>query len=148
MPIGRKLARIAGIFLVYVTAFWLIGKIVSFFFENISDLPVEGIDAVIYYVLWCVLGIFCGLLGYDAGGTLGSPSSPGDWTGRQDAAKTGLIVVLTESVVLLLLFVACYLWASSSMSLTLTFYITVFVSITFGHFNLRPKPKLRHRPPK
>jgi hypothetical protein len=141
MPIGRKLARIAGICLVCVTAFWLIGKIVSFVFGTIGDLPMEGIDAVTYYVLWCVLGIFCGLLSYDAGGTLGSPSSPGDWKGREDAAKTGLIVVLTESVILLLLFVACYLWASDSMSLTLTFYVTVFVSILFGHFYLRPKPK-------
>ena len=102
----------------------------------------EGFDAVIHYVLWCVLGIFCGLLSYDGGGRLASPSSPGDWTGREDAGKTGLIVVLTESVLLLLLFLRCYLLKSSSMSLTLTFFVTIFVSIVFGHFKLRPKPNL------
>ena len=139
MPIARKLARIAGVFVVYVAGFWLIGEIVSFAFEAIWDLSMEGFDAVIYYVLWCVLGVFCGLLSYDGGGKLASPSSPGDWTGRKDAGKTGAIVVLTESVLLLALFLSCYLWVSSSRSLILTFFVTVFVSIMFGHFTLRPK---------
>jgi hypothetical protein len=144
MPIATKLAGIAGVFLLYTAGFGLIGGIVSFVFEAIGDLSMEGFDAVIFYVLWCVLGIFCGLLGYDGGGKFASPNSPGDWTGREDAGKTGLLVVLTESVLLLALFLPCYLWASSSLSLTLTFFMTVFVSIMFGHFKLRPKPALRH----
>jgi hypothetical protein len=142
MSIARKLAGIAGVFLLYVAAFGLIGGIVSFLFEAIGDLSMEGFDAVIFYVLWCVLGIFCGLLGYDAGGKFASPGSVGDWTGREDAGKTGLVVMLTESVLLFALFVPCYLWVSGSLSLTLTFFVTVFVSIMFGHFKLRPKPAL------
>jgi hypothetical protein len=142
MPIAWKLARIAGVFVVYVAGFWLIGEIVSFAFEAIWGLSMEGIDAVIYYVLWCVLGVFCGLLSYDWGGKLASPSSPGDWTGRKDAGKTGAVVVLTESVLLLALFLSCYLSESSSRSLILTFLVTVFVSIMFGHFKFRPKPNL------
>jgi hypothetical protein len=126
--------------LLYMTGFWLIGEIVSFVFEAIFDLSMEGFDAIIYHVLWCVLGVFCGLLSYDAGGKLASPSSPGDWTGRKDAGKTGAIVVLTDSVLLLALFVSCYMWVSRSLSLILTFLGTIFVSIMFGHFTLRPKP--------
>lgn len=124
--------------MLYVAGFGLIGGIASFLFEVIGDLSMEGFDAVVFYVLWCVLGIFCGLLGYDAGGKSASPDSVGDWTGREDAWKTGLVVVPTESVLLLALFVPCYLWASGSLSLTLTFFVTVFVSIMFGHFKLRP----------
>jgi hypothetical protein len=139
MLTAGRLAGTAGVFLLYVVAFGLIGGIVSFVFEVIGDVSMEGFDAVIFYVLWCVLGIFCGLLGYDAGGKFASPGSVGDWTGREDAGKTGLVVVLTESVLLLALFVPCYLWASGRL---LTFFVTVFVSIMFGHFKLRPKPAL------
>jgi hypothetical protein len=138
MPMARKLAGIAGVFLLCVAGFGLIGGIVSFVFEYIGDLSMEGIDGVIFYVLWCVLGIFCGLLSYDGGGKFASPDSPGDWTGREDARKTGLVVALTETVLLLALFLPCYLWASS-LSLVLTYLVTVFVSIMFGHFKLRPK---------
>jgi hypothetical protein len=141
MPIARKLGRIAGVFMLYVVGFWVIAEIVSFVFEAIFDLSMEGIDAVIYYVLWCLLGVFCGLLSYDGGGKLASPSSSGDWTGRKDAGKTGAIVVLTDSLLLLALFLCCYLWASSNRSLILTFFVTVFISIMLGHFTLRPKPK-------
>src|SRR5580698_9823146 len=134
MPMARKLAGIAGVFLLCVAGFGLIGGIVSFVFEYIGDLSMEGFDAVIYYVLWCVLGVFCGLLSYDGGGKLASPSSLGDWTARKDAGKTGAIVVLTESVLLIALFLSCYRWVSNSRSLILTFFVTVFVSIMFGHF--------------
>jgi hypothetical protein len=137
MPVARKLARIAASSASYLAAFALVGGIASFVFDVLDAVPVRSISTALYYVLWCVLGIFCGLLSYDSGRRTASPQPPPDWTSREGAGKTGLMVILTEAILLAALFLPCYL-VSGSVSLTLTYFIAIFASVVFGHFSLRP----------
>jgi hypothetical protein len=77
----HKIAKIVLCTLLYLAVFDLIGVIACFFFDVAGVLPL-GIGAtstLLFYAIWIVLGIFCGLLSYDAGGKVGSASGTGDW---------------------------------------------------------------------
>ena len=147
-----KLAKIAISTLVYLVAFDLIGVVASFVFDVLGALPLRGSSTALFYAIWFVLGVFCGILSYQTGGSMYFPKSEGDWTTREDAGKAGLVVVLITSGILVTLSVAFYLifwrgsWESSvfvpdSGPLTLTFFGTVLASVIFAHRSLRPVPK-------
>jgi hypothetical protein len=137
--------------LAYLAVFDLIGVAMCFFFDVMAPF-VRGTSTALFYAIWLVLGIFCGILSYDTSGSFASPDSKGDWKNRADASKTGLLVILMSSVILAALSISFYLllWrrqpASSvyvpdSASLTLTFFVAVLASVIFAHRSLGPEPK-------
>ena len=133
-----------------LVVFDIIGVAMCFYFEVFVSS--RQTSAALYYTIWFVLGVFCGVIIYVAGGGLVSPETKGDWTTRGDARKTGLLVILTTSVVLAALSFAFYrlTWRLSnladshyvpdSISHSLTFFITIFASTIFGHVTLGPTP--------
>ena len=87
------LAKIFLATLLYLVGFDLLGVLACSIFDVASVLPLKigNTSTMLFYTVWTVDGIFCGLLGYDAGGRISSEKGPGDWTGR-----TGLLVVLVQ----------------------------------------------------
>lgn len=119
--------------------------------------PVRHKSALLFYTVWFVAGVFCGFLTYFTGGAILSADSDGDWTAGPDADKTGRLVVLCTSAVLVTLSILGYLflWRGSTDSsyyvpgsapLTLTFFVPLLASTVLAHRTVRPDPKQRARP--
>jgi hypothetical protein len=150
----RKIAKIVLSTLLYLVVFDLIGVAACSFFDVASALPLKigATSTLLFYTVWIVLGIFCGLLSYDAGGKLGSASGPGDWTSREGAGRTGLLVVWIESAILAAGAIVCclFLWSHDSSSgffvpdnagLTLVFFVAIAASVVLAHTQFRPAPE-------
>ena len=132
--------------MLYLVMFDLVGVAVSFVFE------VADIGAAPFYALWFVLGVFCGLLNYNTAGGRAYPKSEGDWTDRDDASKTGLLVC---AILIFVLIGLSFLFFSISwrgrvvtdhyvpdnMPLTLTFFAATIAATFLAHNVLRPSPK-------
>lgn len=137
--------------LLYLVVFDLIGVVVCFFFDVASALPGSRTSTALFYAVWMVLGIFCGMLSYNTGGNIASESGNGDWTSREGAGKTGLLVVLVTSAIVVTLSILCYrfLWrygvessffVPDNAAPTLTFFVAILASIVAAHNVFRPKP--------
>jgi hypothetical protein len=150
MPsVAKKLGKMAASTLLYLIAFDVVGVVVCFFFDIA---PLRGKSTALFYAIWFVLGVFCGLLSYNTAGSIASPQSNVEWTNREDSGKSGLLAVLTISVVLTALSVAFYLllwryqpeasfFVPDTPSPTLTFFVTILASVVFAHKSLRSAPK-------
>jgi hypothetical protein len=159
LSIVKTLGKMVGSLLLYLVGFDIVGVIVCLFFDILS---LGDSDTAVYYALWFVLGVFCGLFSYDTGGSIASPKSSADgtdeqatnqeWTDREDSGKYGLLVILVTLVVLGALSVIFYrLWWQGSMEptgfapdsgpLTLTFFGAILASSIFAHKSFRTAPK-------
>jgi hypothetical protein len=159
LPIVKMLGKIAGCLLLYLVGFDIVGVLVCLFFDILSF---GDSDISAYYAVWFVLGVFCGVFSYETGGKIASPKSTAEgakergtnqeWTSREDSRRSGLLVILTTSVVLGTLSVLFYLlWWQGSMEptgfvpdsgpLTLTFFGTILASSIFAHKSLRTAAK-------
>jgi hypothetical protein len=149
----RKVVKIVLSTLAYLVVFDLIGVAVCSFFDIASALPLRigATSTLLFYTIWVVLGIFCGLLSYDTGGKIGSANGPGDWTSREGAGRTGLLVVCIESGIVGAISILCYLfqWRHGSSSgfyipdnapVSLVFFVAILASIVVAHTCLRPQP--------
>jgi hypothetical protein len=151
LPLATKLAKIAACTLVYLVVFDIVGAVACFVFEFVG-VERAGITAAVYYALWFVLGVFCGLLNYNTAGSMAYPKSESDWTRRADAPKTGLLVVAISVFILIGLSVLFFsiLWRGGaetdpyvpdSMPLTLTFFAATVAATFLAHHIARPSPK-------
>ena len=106
---------------------------------------------ILYGTIWLVAGIFCGLLAYNAAASSVSTYEEGDWTGGPDASKAGLIALamgISIIVALSMIFYRLFWQGSSSenvyvpdsMAMSLIFFISIVLSMVFGHTLFRPKP--------
>ena len=150
------MAAVAGVLLLYLVVFDVAVVAISFLLDIA---PVRHKSTPLFYAIWFVAGVFCGFLVYlTAGGILSSDSSD-DWTDREDAGLTGVLVILCTSVVLATLSILSYvfLWRGSTNSsyyvpdnapLTLTFFVALLASTVLAHRTLRTDPKKRARPAK
>lgn len=140
--------------MLYLAAFELIGVAACFLLDLADVLPwrMGSASTALFYTVWIVNGIFCGLLSYDACGRIGSPEGPGDWTSRQTAGRTGLLVVAIESVMVAAVWILLrlFLWhgdwgagifVPDNALLTLFFFVAILASVVIGHTSLRPTPK-------
>ena len=112
----------------------------------------RDVSTALFYVLWFVLGIFCGLLNYNTARGLASPKSEVDWTNREDASKTGWLVC---GVAILILTGLSFLffrivWSGGAegdhyvpdgMPLSLTFFAASAGATLLAHTVLRPTAK-------
>jgi hypothetical protein len=147
----KTLGKIAGCLLLYLLGFDIVGVIVCLFFDILS---LGDSDPSAYYAVWFVLGVFCGFFSYGTVGEIASRKSSVDgasqdgeflgWTSREDSGRSGLLVILTTSVILGTLSVLFYLfWWQGSMEptgfvpdsgpLTLTFFGAILASSIFLH---------------
>lgn len=94
------------------------------------------------YVVWFVLGIFCGSIAYGVGGSLflGKDEAKGEWTDREDASRIGGWVIGVPVVLLSALSVLFYrLWwrfnpsgdyfVPASAAPTLTFFGAILAAM-------------------
>jgi hypothetical protein len=159
-PIPMTFAKAAGCTLVHLVVFGiiaaLVGVFVDFFTDVIGSIPYhrDNSSPLAFYAIAFVFGVFCGFFNYRNAGEIISPRAhpylPGkgsgeDWTDRQDAGKTGLLVIVTTGAVLAALFIAFVEFASwdellDSASLALTYLTTVLAAEVFIHVSLGPQP--------
>jgi hypothetical protein len=136
----RKLGRIAVSTLLLLVGFDVVGVAAGFFCETIVG-P-RKTSTALYYAIWFVLGVFCGLLCYFA--------NSGEDPKRPDT-KTGLLAVLTTPLILGALCFLFYrlfwrlnmapsVYVPDNEGLTLTFFITVAVAMAFTHHVETDKP--------
>jgi hypothetical protein len=148
-----KIVKIVFCALLYLAGFDLIGVVACSFFDLASALPLKlgNTSTLLFYTVWAVDGIFCGLLSYDAGGKLGSGKGPGDWSSRDGAASVGLLVLWLESAIVAALSILCYLflWTGNLASSvlvpddprpTLVFFAAIVAAVVLAHTRLRPAP--------
>jgi hypothetical protein len=149
LSIAQKLGKILACIVICLVVFDIVGVVVCFFFDV---MPLRDTSRALSYAVWFVLGVFCGLFGYNGGGSCASPDSEGDWTSHKDADKTGLLVIVTTLAILVTLSFVCYrlMWqyhlesssfVPDSEPLTLTFFVAVFAAQVFAHTALLPEPK-------
>ena len=148
---AAKLAKIAACTMLYLAVFDIAGVVLSFVLEVLGAVN-RNISAALFYVLWFVLGAFCGLLNYNTAGGLASPKSEADWTNRVDASQTGWLVCAISILLLIGLSVLFFsiFWSRGaegdhyvpdSMPLTLTFFAATAAATFLAHNVLRPSPK-------
>jgi hypothetical protein len=130
----------------------LVGVVACFFCD--AFLSERRTSGALYYAIWFVLGVFCGLCSYLTCVDIVSPEKRGDFRSSGYQVQTGVLVVLTTTVVLLILSILFYriqwqysmadsVYVPDSEPLTATFFVTVLASVIFTHKNLRPEPKSR-----
>ncbi len=148
------MSRIVKIFLstlLYLLGFGLLGVLVCAIFDVASVLPLKlgNTSTMLFYAVWIVDGMFCGLLSYDAGGRIGSEKGPGDWTSREGAARAGLVVVVVQCLLVAGLWILCrvFLWqrgiesgiiAPDNPRVAFVFAASTVISAAVGHFHFRP----------
>ena len=101
-------------------------------------------DTGVYYALWFVLAVFCGMLSYSTAADIASPQTP------ENASKAGLLAIFATVVILATVSVGSYLiwwrygsedssFVPDSEPLSVTFFVTVLASTLLAHKTLRPE---------
>jgi cation transport ATPase len=148
-----KMATIVLVTIVLLIIVDLFGVVLSFV---LTFLELEDDMSEAFYLIWFMLGLNCGVLIYlGAGASIGSGTGF-DWTGSDDAIRTGRLVLSTMLVVLAALLVAGYryLWPTApsayvpgSESLTITFFAGTALSAAFLHRATKTEAKRVQRQP-
>jgi len=136
--------------LAYLVAADLVGVAVSFFCD--AFVPERRTSTALYYAIWFVVGVFCGVLIYVTCGSFTSPEKKGDLMKWGDEGQTGLLVILTTAAILVGLSILFYrlqwqypradsVYVPDSEPLTLTFFFTILASLIFTHKTFGPEPK-------
>jgi hypothetical protein len=148
--LARKFGIIAACTLACLVAADLVGVVASFFCDTfVSD---RRSSTALFYAIWFVDGVFCGLLNYLTCDGLLSPEKKSEPTNRAGAGQSGLLIILTTTILLVTLSFLFYrldwqyyggdsVYVPDNEHLTITFFVTVLASIIFTHKNLGPEPK-------
>jgi hypothetical protein len=131
--------------LLLLLGFDIAGVALSFFCDTFMS--ERQTSTALYYVIWFVAGVFCGLFCYLAND---------DTDTKKPDAQTGLLAVWTMPFILAALSFLFYrlfwrynmapsVFAPDDEGLTLTFFITVAVSIAFTHNVQHGKPPTKKR---
>lgn len=112
-------------------------------------LPLRGVSTALFYVVWLVLGIFCGLLAYNSAGAWATPPGPApdaaDWSGRPGARTAGTIVLVAGVALVAALVAALHAWywvpdiagdyyVPDSRTHTIVFAVAVALGLVAGRF--------------
>ena len=96
--IAKNVGKIALTVFVYLAVFDVVGVLVCLFLDIID----EGSMGV-YYALWFVLAVFCGMLSYSTSADLATPKTP------ENAGKAGLLAIFATAVIVAAVGLGSYL---------------------------------------
>ena len=141
ISLARKFGLVVATILVYLIAADLVGVAASFFCDVF--LSERRTSAALYYVIWFVIGVFCGVLIYVTCGSFTSPEKKGGLMEWGDKGQTGLLIIFTTGAILAGLSILFYrldwrysradsVYVPDSESLTLTLFFTI---LWFGDFH-------------
>jgi hypothetical protein len=143
--IARRLGRAVISILLLLLGFDIAGVVFSFLCDTfVSE---RQTSTALYYTIWFVDGVFCGLFCYIAND---------DSDRKKPDAQTGLLAVWTMPFILAALSFLFYrlfwrqnmapsVFAPDNEGLTLTFFITVAVSMAFAYHVQPGKPAKKKR---
>lgn len=131
---AKKIAQVFASTIIHLVIFALIGVIITFL------LSVAGEEGVVQYVLWAVIGIFCGFMSYSSGLETITGKPLRHWTYRNDTPRTALLVVAIKLFTLIVLAILYARFVTESLSLALTFFVAVFLAALFVDASLRFQP--------
>jgi uncharacterized membrane protein YjfL (UPF0719 family) len=112
----KKIAQVVASTTIHVVVFGLIGVMITFI------LSAAGEEGVVQYVLWAVIGIFCGLMSYSSGLETITGKPLRHWTYSKDTPRTGLVVVAIKLFTLIALSILYTRFVTESLSLAFTFF--------------------------
>jgi hypothetical protein len=146
MSLGVKLLKVLGIMFLYFVVFDVVGVVASLFFDV---MPLRGTTPFLFYTIWFVLGVFCGLFGFNSAAGKAAGQGEGDWSTRADSGRIGMFVIAVTTAMLAGFGFAFYsiIWRTETMpdyfvpdspSLTVTFFAAILGSQVLGNTVLRP----------
>jgi hypothetical protein len=149
LSILAQFGKVVALALIYLVAFDVVGVIVSLVLDVV---PVRGKSGLLFYTIWSVLGVFCGMITYNGAGDAVCEAGAGDWTSRPDASRAGRVVLVALTFLFAAIGIASYfIWwqrgvewmyfVPDNMSLTMVFFGTIVASAIFAHTVLRPTTK-------
>jgi hypothetical protein len=141
--------------LVALLGFLVVADIVGVVVGTILDiLPLRGVSGLLFYVIWLVLGIFCGLFAYNAAGAWATPKAgekvdTEDWTGLPDARRIGSVILVVGilTIAALTAFFHNLYWSRGvsgeyfvpdSMSHSIVFFLSALAGIVLARTALMP----------
>jgi hypothetical protein len=143
--------RTAAVLLGLLAVTIVIGVVVCTIFDIA---PLRARSAVLPYVIWLVLGVFCGLFAYNGAGgwTLEAPKEGTDWTAHPDARRTGRVIVGVSTAIIAALAYGAYaaFWSKGvngeffvpdSAPHSIVFFLAVLGAIAGTHHVLVPDHK-------
>jgi hypothetical protein len=146
MSLAGKIGRTVGVTLLYLVGFDILGVIVSF---ALDILPLRALSVPLFYAVWFVLGVFCGLLGYNRTGAMLTPGAGDDWINRDTAVRAGRLVAGTMTFMLLAILVGIIIvlgdssdnesvFVPDNVPLTVTFLIATAGAVLVANRTLKP----------
>lgn len=141
MSLAKKLALISAIVLASLAGFVLIGVVGA----SILDLLYSRRkSALLFYAVWFVAAVFCGVVCYNLSGRMVTQGQNKDWTSHPDARKTSLLVIVVTSIIVAALSLLFYhfswnrgadsdLYVPDSVPLTITYFGTVVAAMILMH---------------
>jgi hypothetical protein len=129
---AKTIGKIALSTFIYIAVFDVVGVLLCLFLDIVES---SGTSAALYYAVWFVLGVFCGLLSYSGAKDLGAPK------------VFGVAIIFVTLIVMAGISVASYLiwwrygvedsyFVPDSEPLTLTFFVTILASSVLAHRTL------------
>jgi hypothetical protein len=144
-----RFAKAAGLLLGHIVVFDILGVIGCFVFDLFG--VTDGGGIIYAYLIWFVVGVFCGGLGYLQTGSIFAPESPNnaDWADLPEADAIGRKVIFATLLVIVPVSVLCYIfqwrladngpYVPDNEALSLTYLGTIFTTTIFMHHVLRPR---------
>jgi hypothetical protein len=148
MSLARKLGITVGCTLACLVAADLVGVAASFFCDTfLSD---RRSSTALFYAIWFVDGVFCGLFSYFTCDGMISKD-------KANEGQSGLLIILTTAILLAALSLLFYrlnwrygggdgVYVPDNEAITLTFFVTVLASVIFTFRTMRPEPKKKSLP--
>jgi hypothetical protein len=150
MEIGRTFLKAAVILIVFLVVADVIGVVLC---TLIDVAPLRHKSSLLPYAIWLVLGIFTGLIAYNAAGAWasGAASPDLDWSARPGARRIGSRIVAASALILAAL--AALFWklywsrnvageyfVPDSAPHSILFFLAVFVGMLVARIALMPSP--------
>ena len=143
---ARIFPRVLAILLICLVVADVIGVVIC---TLLDVAPLRHKSALLPFAIWFVLGVFTGLIAYNASGAWASPKSETDWTNLPGAAAIGNRIVGASAVIVLILAALFHylFWARGvageyfvpdSAPHTLVFLASTLGAMLVGRFALMP----------
>jgi len=143
-----KIPKILLSIVVHAVVFDVVGVVVSFI---VDVLPLAFASRALFYAIWFVDGVFCGLFSFGNSGALvsGDPETDWDWPHQKNGVRTARLVAGVTLVFLAAMIVASVtfplgggesVFVPDDEGLTLTYWIGMVIG-TVVFLRVMPRPE-------